>query len=348
MVSRKAIFIVSAVAAMSALLEQGTAQSNAVSPHVDLPATAATPADSQPANSAPASVVPSDYSAGPDDLLAITVLEAPDLSSTTRVSATGEISLPLVGVFRVGGLAPRSIELLIEEQLRKTYMRDPHVSVQVTEVQSHPVSVMGAVNKPGTFQIRGGRSLLEVLSLAQGLAPDAGDRAIVTRKGSTAGPALLPRAASDTAGASPLPAAPDFVEVSLKELLQAKDPRQNIPIYPGDIVKVMSAGMVYIVGEVNKPGAFPMTEHEKLTVLHVLALGQGLTPTAAGKDAMIIRTLGTGSREQLPVNLSAILKGKSPDLTLQERDIVFIPSSTGKSVAHGTVDALVRMVTLRP
>jgi polysaccharide export outer membrane protein len=297
-----------------------------------------------------------DYSAGPDDLLSVTVLEAPDLSRPVRVSASGEISLPLIGVFRVTGLPTRAIELMVQERLRETYMRDPHVSVQVLEMQSHPVSVMGAVNKPGTFQIRGARTLLEILSLAEGLAPGAGDTAIVMRqtaaasagsRDSTAVTLDTPASSGPVSEGRKASSGGEFVEVKLKDLLQAKDPGQNVMIYPGDIVKVMSAGLIYIVGEVNKPGAFPMNDHEKLTILRALALGEGLKPTAAGKDARVIRTSEAGSRLELPINLNDILKGRSPDVPLQARDVVFVPNSRGKSVALGTADALVRMITLR-
>ena len=290
-----------------------------------------------------------DYQAGPDDLLSITVLEAPELSRTARVSAAGEISIPLIGVFRVYGLATRDIEVLLENQLRKTYVRDPHVSVQVTEMQSHTISVLGSVNKPGTFQIRGARHLLEVLSLAQGLAADAGD-SIIVMKGSPASRVLEANVGQTEALPVNLSSQPSstFVEVSIKKLLQSTNSEDNVLIYPGDIVKVASAGVIYVAGEVNRPGAFPMNEHEKLTVMRALSLGQGLTRTAAGKDAIIIRTLETGARQELPVNLQDVLKGKAPDIPLQARDIVFVPNSVGKSVAHGTLDALVRMVVLRP
>ncbi len=305
--------------------------------------------ESAPAAAEPAQARSADYCAGPDDLLSVTVLEAPDLSRPVRVSASGEISLPLIGVFQVGGLAPRAIELMVQDRLRETYMRNPQVSVQVLEMQSHTISVMGAVNKPGTFQIRGARTLLEVLSLAQGLAPGAGSTAIVMR-GTAAGSAASREgdapAAFAAAQAGTLPPS-NFVEVKLKDLLQAGDPQQNVLVYPGDIVKVMSAGLVYIVGEVNKPGAFPMNDHEKLTILNALALGEGLKATAAGKNARVIRTLDTGTRQEVPINLSDILNGKAPDVPLQARDVVFVPNSRGKSVALGTADALVRMITLR-
>src|SRR5260370_1210259 len=134
--------------------------------------------DSNP--SAPA-VSPQEYRIGPEDVLNINVFEAQELNREVRVSASGEISLPLLGSVRAAGLTPRELEFVLQELLHRTYMKDPHVSVFVREMQSHPVSVIGAVKRPGVFQIRGSKSLLEVLSLAEGLADDAGEPVIIFR-----------------------------------------------------------------------------------------------------------------------------------------------------------------------
>src|ERR1700730_17747980 len=118
---------------------------------------------------------------GPDDMLEITVFEAPELNHTLRVSANGEILLQLLGEVRAGGLTPRQLELVLQEVLRRTYMKDPHFGVFLREWQSHPVAVVGAVKRPGVFQIRGTRTVLELLSMAEGLADDAGDAVLVMR-----------------------------------------------------------------------------------------------------------------------------------------------------------------------
>ena len=134
--------------------------------------------DSNP--SAPA-ITAQEYRIGPEDVLSINVFEAQELNRDVRVSASGEISLPLLGPVRAAGLTPRELEFVLQELLHRTYMKDPHVSVFVREMQSHPVSVMGAVRRPGVFQIRGSKTLLEVLSLAEGLADDAGETVIILR-----------------------------------------------------------------------------------------------------------------------------------------------------------------------
>jgi polysaccharide biosynthesis/export protein len=121
-----------------------------------------------------------DYRIGPQDLLDINIFEAPELNRTVRVSENGEVSLPLLGGIHVVRLTARELENTLAARLRE-FLKDPHVSVMVTAIESHPVSVIGEVNKPGVFQVRGSKTLLEMLSMAQGLAPDAGDEVLVMR-----------------------------------------------------------------------------------------------------------------------------------------------------------------------
>src|SRR6202162_1034994 len=121
-----------------------------------------------------------DYRIGPQDLLDINIFEAPELNRTVRVSENGEVSLPLLGGIHVVRLTARELENTLAAKLRE-FLKDPHVSVMVTAIESHPVSVIGEVNKPGVFQVRGSRTLLEMLSMAHGLAPDAGDEVLVMR-----------------------------------------------------------------------------------------------------------------------------------------------------------------------
>ena len=112
---------------------------------------------------------------GPDDLLNITVFEAPEMNCSVRVSASGEISIELLGAVHAAGLTPRELETVLQGLLRQTYMKDPHVGVFVQELQSQGVSVVGAVKMPGIFQIRGTKTVIEVLSMAEGLTDEAGD-----------------------------------------------------------------------------------------------------------------------------------------------------------------------------
>jgi polysaccharide export outer membrane protein len=302
---------------------------------------------------------------GPDDLLQITVFEAPDLNRTLRVSASGEISPQLLGPVKAAGLTPRQLELVLQELLRRTYMKDPHVGVFVQELQSHPVSVVGAVKRPGVFQIRGTKTVLELLSMAEGLADDAGDTVLVMRGASTSKSSGGvhadqesqndrkdsttpgdPAVASQPAGLPSKERQPDIVEVNLKSLLESHDPAFNIPVHPGDIVKVTRAGIVYVVGEVKKPGGFVLRRNENITVLQALALAEGLTRTSLKSQARIIRTdQSTNKRIEIPLDLGKILASKTPDPLLQPKDIIFVPDSSAKSAFYRGAEAVVSTAT---
>ena len=274
-----------------------------------------------------------EYVIGPEDLLEITVFEAAEMSRTVRVAAGGEITLPLVGPVRAAGLTPRALESVMEELLRRTYLKDPHAGVFVREMQSHPVSVFGAVKKPGVYQIRGEKTVIEVLALAEGLADDAGDTVVVEHSATYGhSGAELPRA--------------ETVEVSLKSLLTSSDSRANVRVRPGDIVKVTRAGIVYVIGEVKKPGGFLLRTNENISVLQALALAEGLTRTSAKGQTRILRTNpDTGKREELRVHLGDVLSGRAPDPVLQARDIVFVPNSAVKSALLRGSEAAISIVS---
>jgi len=318
--------------------------------------------DSNP--SAPA-VSAGEYRIGPEDVLNINIFEAQELNREVRVSAGGDISLPLLGSVRAAGLTPRELEFVLQGLLHRTYMKDPHVSVFVHEMQSHPVSVMGAVRRPGVFQIRGSKTLLEVLSLAEGLADDAGETVIILRGAAlTAEPHLATdypagsdhpsssaqNAAEGTAVSSALNsnrfASEDAVQVNLKDLLESADSHGNPLVHPGDIVKVTRAGVVYVIGEVRKPGGFALKSNEKISVLQALALSEGLTRTAAKSGARIIRTdQQSGERKETPIDLGKILAGKAPDPVLEPKDIIFVPNSAAKTTLGRGVEAAAQTLT---
>jgi polysaccharide export outer membrane protein len=294
-----------------------------------------------------------DYRIGPQDLLEISVFEAPELNCTVRVSASGEISLPLLGAVQAAGATPKALEFVLQELLRRSYMKDPHVSVFMKEMRSHPVSVFGAVKKPGVFQIDGPKSLVEILSMAEGLAEDAGDTVIVMRGAGIPGaaPSALDdpqaegkpqSAAAGASAAAEKKSDGNAVETNLKNLLESGDPRYNVIVYPGDVVKVARAGVVYVEGEVKKPGGFMLKTNENISVLQAVALAEGLTRTAAKGRARIMRTdEATGARTEIPINLDKILAGGVTDPILRPKDIVFVPNSTGKSAFYNSTQAAV-------
>ena len=292
-----------------------------------------------------------EYAIGAEDVLDINVFEAQELNREVRVAASGEITLPLLGAVQAAGLTPRELEKSIEALLREKYMKDPHVGVFVRDMQSHPVSVVGAVRKPGVFQVRGSKTLLEMLSLAEGLADDAGEEVIILRgaglknsgesaRGGLDDAAKRPAATRGPGGPGPVdssfdqlsPIPESVVRVNLKDLLDSTDTLRNPVVYPGDIVKVSRAGIVYVVGAVRRPGGFAMKSNESVSVLQAIALSEGLAPNAAKSHAKIIRTSDqNGARTETPLDLGKILSGKSADPMLMARDVVFVPDSAAKT-----------------
>jgi polysaccharide biosynthesis/export protein len=306
----------------------------------------------------PSTAAAQDYRIGPEDLLEISVYGAPDLSGVARVTAEGTISVPLLGIVQATGLTPNELESVLRGLLRQTYMKDPHVSVFVKEVESHSVSVFGAVEKPGVFQIRSAKSLIEVLSMAQGLAADSGDTVIIMRQARTTTPAvaddpILPPVAASSPVRGPAEGIASLVnadavsgsssiEINLRDLLNTGDPRYNALVYPGDAVTVTRAGVVYVVGEVNKPGGYVLKTNENISVLQAIALAEGETHTASGKRARIIRTDEiTGGRTEIPIDLNKIFASHAPDPLLHAKDIVFVPNSAGKTALYHSTQGII-------
>jgi polysaccharide biosynthesis/export protein len=209
---------------------------------------------------------------GPNDLLAISVYAAPELTRTVRVSAEGLIRLPMLHEkIEAQGLMPAELETRIAAVLsEEEILVEPVVTVAIAEYHSRPISVAGAVKTPLTFQAAGRTTLLEALTRAQGLTEEAGSEILVTRPSKTGEPALLTR-------------------IPVKGLIDAADPQWNIPLEGGEEVRVPQAGRVFVVGNVKRPGAFRVDEGAGMTVLKALAMAEGLMPYAT-KEAYIAST----------------------------------------------------------
>jgi polysaccharide export outer membrane protein len=277
-----------------------------------------------------------DYQIGSGDLLRIDVFDVPELSREVRVSDSGSISLPLIPIkVRAAGLTPFQLEEKLCELLQVNgLVSKPQVTVFVKEHQSQPITVIGAVRNPRVYQAVRQTTLLEILSLAGGLADDAGSVVIITR---------APAPATGEADAPPAGAAaePPSVTINLKDLLSSGDSQFNVPVYGGDVVSVPRAGIVYAVGAVERPGGFALTsDNEELSVLQALALAGGLTRTARAGNAVIIRKKNeAGDRQEIAVNLKKIMDGKEQDVRLRPNDILFVPDSAAKRALRRAADA---------
>jgi len=281
----------------------------------------------------------STYLLGPDDQLEIS---GPELSETTnkpaRVDGDGEIQVPLVGRVHVAGLTVQQTEQELNKLL-STYIRRPQVVVSVAEVRSQPVSILGAVNTPGVHQVQGHKTLLEMLALAGGIRSDAGYRVRITRELEW-GCIPLPGAGLDSSGRF------SVAEINLKEIMEAKNPEENIQIFPHDVISVPKAEMVYVIGEVKRSGGFVLGERHTISVLQALSLAEGLNVGADARHARILRLKREADqREELPVDVKDVLNGKKADVALQGDDILFIPGSTGKKAALRALEAAIQTGT---
>jgi polysaccharide biosynthesis/export protein len=284
-----------------------------------------------------------EYVIAADDVLELYVVDVPEFSRDYRVDPDGTITLPLLSSpVMAEGLTLNQLSAVIANKLRAAgLVSHPHVVASVKSSQAHAVAISGAVQNPQIYPIFAPTTLLDVLSQAGGLAPDAGDTAIVTR-GETATSAswLANEGASPLAGGS--------IKVNLRKLLATGNPNLNITIYPGDKVTVLRAGVVYVVGAVERPGGFTLSSgRDKMTVLQAVALGEGLKPTAVQKKAMIIRRgrQFPGGRGEIAVNLKEILAGQASDPGLEANDILFVPDSASKRALRRGAEAAVQIAT---
>jgi polysaccharide export outer membrane protein len=252
------------------------------------------------------------------------------------------------------GLTPTQLAQVIGDQLRTAGMVDhPQVTIQVKDSRLHSVAIAGAVKKPQIYPILGKTTLLDALSQAEGLANDAGNTAIITR-GDIALRALGPAQGIDEdndklmATANPL-LNPRTVTVDLNRLLEDGDASLNYDLYPGDRVTVQRAGIVYVVGAVNRAGGFVLKDdREQMTVLKALALAEFVTSTAKTKKTIIIRksSAAAGGTLEIPVELNKIIDGKAKDRLLLANDILFIPDSASKRALHRASEAAIQAATL--
>jgi len=250
----------------------------------------------------------SEYVIGPKDLLEIKVFELPEFDHTVRVSESGTITLPLIGNVQVGGLTKDKAEEKLSELLQK-YVKKAQVSIFIKEYQSSRVAVIGAVEKPGMYELVGRQTLLQMISQAGGFKDSAANEIYVLREG------------QDGTTAS--------INIDLEELLINGNQNLNIPIQPNDVINVPIDKLIniYVFGEVKQPGALQVKMSKKITLLQAIAQAGGLTENATKRGVTIKRKDKSGKEINITVNLNDIIKGKKKDIPLQEGDVVIVKQS---------------------
>lgn len=297
-----------------------------------------------------------DLMLGPGDILQIQVADEPDLNGKYLVSDAGELAIPMLPKpVHAAGLTTSQVQQSIAKALKDAeILNQPVVSVFVDEYHSHTVTVVGAVVRPGLYPIETHTTVLQAISEAGGLLPNAGNMVTVAKAGTQAA-ATLQTVASKPQGpgqpgvnakgkpsvqnaslTTPPVSSRDVVHLDFGKLTSGKDPSVNIEVKAGDVVSVGTAPVIYIVGAVMKPGAFAVqSDDSKITVLQALALVEGMTPVASPGHAIIVRNSGSEKdRQEIPINIDKLKKGKQLDQYLQANDILFIPDSGMKKSLH--------------
>jgi polysaccharide biosynthesis/export protein len=279
------------------------------------------------------------YVLGPDDQIAVHAPDAEEIGNAPiRIDTGGYIRLPLAGRIKAAGLTAEQLENEIAARL-KVYIKQPDVAVSVHEFRSQPVSVIGSVKNPGVHQLQGRKTLVEILSLAGGLADDAGHSVKITRRLEW-GRVPLREARDDESGGF------SVGEVNLDSIMRARKPEENIVILPRDVISVPRADMVYVVGQVMKAGGFVLRERETLSALQALSLAGGTDRAAAPQNARILRPVaGAESRAEIAVDLKRILAGQAADVALESEDILFVPGSTPKRALARAAEAAIQLTT---
>ncbi|HQP89098.1 MAG TPA: polysaccharide biosynthesis/export family protein [Thermoanaerobaculia bacterium] len=250
-----------------------------------------------------------EYRIGPRDLLEIKVLELPELNVERRVGDSGVVSLPLVGDIPVAGLTASESADRLSTILTAKYVNRANVTIVIKEFTNKPISVLGAVQRPGSLNVSGKWDLLQAISAAGGLRPDAGKRIYVLRRSENG--------------------LTDRLEIATNDLFVNPSPKWNVTIYPSDVINIPARTpvRVFCLGEVRSPGALEFDSDDRITLLSAIAKAGGLTDRAARGSIRIKRRGADGRDTELTANYGRIVSGKEPDPVLRGDDVVVVKES---------------------
>lgn len=252
-----------------------------------------------------------EYRIGPKDLLEIKVQEVPELAGLgVRVSEDGSITLPLAGNIALAGMTKDEVEKLIARVLiERNLVKNPQVSVFIKEYQSQVVSLIGAVTKPGIYQLVGRVTLLDIISQAGGFKENAANEIFVLREGKSEAAATI--------------------RIDLEDLTVNGNPKLNIPLQPGDVINIPADEVIsiFVFGAVRNPGSLQVKKSARINIVQAIAQAGGLTESGKYSGITIKRTLKDGREENLKVNLMDIIRGKKPNIVLLKGDVVFVRES---------------------
>jgi polysaccharide export outer membrane protein len=288
-----------------------------------------------------------DYRIGPNDVIDIRVENMPELTQTFRVTAAGTFLMPFVGRVSAAKKTTEELAQLIADSLRGDYLKDPRVSVSVKEFNSRSFFIQGSVRSPGVFQIEGRPSMLELLTLAGGLTETHGANAYIIRrikateqKGPE--PSTAKTTAANDLNAEQESAPEETPKYELKSaningLLKGRFD-QDVLLEPGDIINIPSSDVFFVAGEVNAPGSFALKEGT--TLRQAISLAQGTNYKAALNRGVVYReNAKNGKREEVQVDIGAVMGGKKEDVLIMANDIIMVPNSRTKTLGGALLKA---------
>lgn len=261
---------------------------------------------------------------GRNDLLAISVYDAPEFTRTVRVASEGYIRLPMIQQpVQAAGLLPSQLERSIAEILVKEgILVKPVVMVTVAEYSSRAVSVVGAVKKPVTFQATGRVTLLDAIARAEGLSEAAGPELLFAQDEPGTGKRLTRR-------------------ILIRDLMDSNRDDLNVELKGGEEIRVPEARKIFVAGNVKKPGAFPVRETGQMTVMKALALSEGLSPYPQDYAYIYRKDEAAGGVREIQVELKKIMQRKAVDIPLEPEDTLYIPEASGKKMAITLTEKIV-------
>jgi polysaccharide export outer membrane protein len=262
-----------------------------------------------------------DYIIGSDDLLEIEVYQAEELKRTTRVSSKGYIGMPLIGQIKAKGLTAAQLEEEIAKRLDK-YMEEPVVNVYLKEYKAQRISVIGAVKMPQVYVVTGQKYLLDMLTLAGGIAGDAGTICYILRPVNNGQTGM-----SKT----------ETLVVDLKDLLEKGNLTLNIPVFSGDVINVPKGGVFFVDGAVEKPGVYQLAGNT--TLMEAIIMAGGMKFEAIKSEVQVLKNKGDGTRDLITIDYEAIKNGQREDIFIDLNDLIIVPKNGFKSflVGIGTI-----------
>lgn len=261
---------------------------------------------------------------GPGDILHIQVIDTPEMDQHPRVTDAGEVPVTGVGNVQVAGLTPAIAATAVHDRLIAAhYMNHPEVIVSVEQYATQAVSVLGQVKASGAYPIGTERSVLDVLALAGGLNESADRNIVIERHGDPAHPVHYKLS--------------NNADEALTE---------QVMVHPGDTIVVSKAGIVYVLGDVNRPGGYVMANNEsRMTLLQALAIAGGVTKSAKQGHARLIRKNADGAYADRELSVGDLQTGKLPDMAMLPGDVLFVPFSYARNIAMTGAGGIVASAT---